>query len=350
MSLSITKLEEFLYKNNFNPISYFCFEGYCFMLEANHNNSQQSFYIYIPSRYNFKIDKKEERPIHILNTINLTFDTDFVDDEQHKEQPVRLNQDKEKLENILEYNYKKNIDLKNVPQQDILALKEIHRQLKRLKGLVENINYKLCIIYKNFLTIIRRSDNSIEFYTIQNIKENSFKKLGIVTDLEVMFDKKEKIIEDINLVRNNVYTVLQKNQGLHTQILLEMTKQQKDIFNIGEKLNTNIITLDININKLENLFNTIQTSENKIFQEIQNLEVFQSGNGIQTDISKMHSKTRLENELTKIEYLKNELGSKLNELRTKKENLLLNFDNIFFDNTIMFDLIIKNFAKLKDFA
>ena len=117
------------------------------MLEANHNNSQQSFYIYIPSRYNFKIDKKEERPIHILNTINLTFDTDFVDDEQHKEQPVRLNQDKEKLENILEYNYKKNIDLKNVPQQDILALKEIHRQLKRLKGLVENINYKLCIIY-----------------------------------------------------------------------------------------------------------------------------------------------------------------------------------------------------------
>jgi len=182
------------------------------------------------------------------------------------------------------------------------------------------------------------------------MKENSFKKLGIVTDLEVMFDKKEKVIEDINLVRNNVYTVLQKNQGLHTQILLEMTKQQKDIFNIGEKLNNNLIILDSNINKLEILFNTIQTSENKIFQEIQNLEVFQSGSGIQTDISKIHSKTKLENELTKIEYLKNELGSKLNELRTKKENLLLNFDNIFFDNTIMFDLIIKNFAKLKDFA
>ena len=347
MSLSLTKLEEFLYNNNFNPISYFCFEGYCFMLEANHNNLQQSFYIYIPSKYIFKIDKNQERPIHILNTINLTFDTDFVDDEQHKEQPVRLDED-EKLENTLENNYKKNIDLKNVPHQDVLALKEIHRQLKRLKGLVENINYKLCIIYKNFLTIIRR-DNSIEFYTIQNIKKNRFKKLGIVTDLEVMFGKKEKIIEDINLVRNNVYTVLQKNQGLHSQILLEMTKQQKDILNIGEKLNNNLIILDININKLENLFNSIHADENKIFQEIQNLEVFQTS-GIQTDISKIHSKTKLENELTKIEYLKNEICSKLNDLRAKKENLLLNFDNIFFDNTVMFDLILKNFSKLKDFV
>ena len=105
------------------------------MLEANHNNSQQSFYIYIPSRYNFKIDKKEERPIHILNTINLTFDTDFVDDEQHKEQPVRLNQDKEKLENILDYLEFSKIDFMTVDTEGY--------ELEVLDGLNLNITSPL---------------------------------------------------------------------------------------------------------------------------------------------------------------------------------------------------------------
>jgi hypothetical protein len=321
------------------------------MVEVYHNESHQNFFIYIPSKYNFILDKNTNEGRHIcnINTINLNFDTDFIDDENYKEEPLRLHNDKEKLEDILEYNYKKNIELKNVPYQDILSLKEIHRQLKRLKNLVEKIKYKLCIIYKNFLIIIRR-ENMIEFYTLQNIQESSFKKLGIVTDLEVMFNKKEKVIQDINIVRNDIYNILQKNQGLHTQILIEMSKQQKDIFNIGEKMNSNLLLLNDSISKLKKLIDTIQSEEDKIFQEIQNLELIQNGTGIQTDISKIHSKTRFENELAKIEHLKNELTSKLNFLTMKKENLLLNFDNIFFDNTIMFDLIIKNFAKLKDFS
>jgi hypothetical protein len=162
-----------------------------------------------------------------------------------------------------------------------------------------------------------------------------------------MFHKKEKMNEDINIIRNNIYDIIQKNQGVHTQILLEMSKQQKDIFNIGQTIENNIKSLDVNIKTLENCVHKLQVEENKIFENIKNLGL-EAGSTMQTDISKIHSKTKLEGELSKIEILKQQTCGTLNMLRSKKENMLLNFDNIFFDNTVMFDLITKNFAKLKE--
>lgn len=342
-SLSRSKLEDFLYNNKFEPVSYYCIKNSCFMFEIIQTETSQSFFVYIPSIYNFIIEKStDDIPVYNLNELKIDFDPNFVEDENHKENPIYLAGDNDKLENVLEYNYKKNIELRNIPKQDILTIKEIYRQLKRLRNVVENIEYKLCIFYKNFLIIIRRDCITIDFYTINGIQETSFKKLGIVSDLEVLYKKRNKIIDDVFIVKNNIYNILQKNQGLHAQILTEMFKPHKDILSIGQKMDNNILMIDNNINKLQQLINTLNEEENKIYSEIESQKILEKPNLI--------SNVKFENELLKLQHLKQELITKLRELQSKKENILLSFDNIFFDNTIMIDLIIKNFNKLKFFS
>ena len=53
-----------------------------------------------------------------------------------------------------------------------------------------------------------------------------------------------------------------------------------------------------------------------------------------------------EKELEKINNIKQELYKNIIYLRDKKQNITLEIDKVLFDNTIMFNLINKNFNKL----
>jgi hypothetical protein len=72
--------------------------------------------------------------------------------------------------------------------------------------------------------------------------------------------------------------------------------------------------------------------------------------GLHTDINIAHNRTKLQQELDKIATIKKEIAKTLGYLREKRENSILSIDKINFDNAIMFDCMIKNFAKLKDFC
>jgi hypothetical protein len=308
------------------------------MIEVIYTETSENLFIYIPSNYTIIIEKSQDDniPIYNLNELKLDFDSKFVDDDNHKEEPIHLTNDNN-LENTLEYNYKKNIELKNISKEEILSIKEIYRQLKRLRNVVENIEYKLCIIYKNFLIIIRRDGITIDFFMINNINETNFKKIGIVSDLEILYKKKSKIVDDIFIVKNNIYSILQKNQGLHSEILSNMFKPHKHVLSIGQKIHNDISIIDDNINKLHQLIKSVNNEQKKIYSQIERQEDLKNPN------------LNSEKELLKSQHLKDELITNLRELQAKKENILLTVDNIFFDNTVMYDLIIKNFNKLKYF-
>ena len=65
-----------------------------------------------------------------------------------------------------------------------------------------------------------------------------------------------------------------------------------------------------------------------------------------SDIEKTHQISKYENELSRINGVKQELIRNILIVKTKHENLSLRVDNIMFDNIIMIDAILKNFVKL----
>ena len=84
----------------------------------------------------------------------------------------------------LESNYKRVIKLKNISELNLNEIKNNNRQLKRLKFSVQDLDYKLCIIYKNFFSCIQRDGSSIDTYRIKKFMGKNQKQLIITTDLE----------------------------------------------------------------------------------------------------------------------------------------------------------------------
>jgi hypothetical protein len=255
---------------------------------------------------------------------------------------------KNKIEEQLENNYKHTISLQELSKDDTTDLKSIYRQLKRLKYCVQNIDYKLSILYKNYICSIRR-DDSISFFSIKSYPRDENKKLLLSIDLEFFYEKFETIPEEIQLVRQSIYHVLQKNQSSHGKVLEKIIENKKDITEIPKLTEIKKTKYLSMISRLENMLNTMIIAEKKILEELFELNNNENNN-LHNDIQKIHRKASLEKELDKINIIKGNIGKNITIVRQKMENSILNIDKIMFDNTVMFDSMVNNFARLKNFC
>ena len=196
MSLSLAKLENLLVSKGFVVINYFELDEACFYIELFAVKTADTFLMYIPSKYNFPITNGTNSfKIKYLDIDN----ADNVPDEYAVKQEdvdiedtygntnIELSADKKNMEEELENNYKRPISLRDISGNDTLTLKAIHRQLRRFKYCVQNLKYKLAVIYKNYICAIRR-DDSIDFFSVKNYPRNDSKKLMIIIDLETFYD------------------------------------------------------------------------------------------------------------------------------------------------------------------
>lgn len=69
--------------------------------------------------------------------------------------------------------------------------------------------------------------------------------------------------------------------------------------------------------------------------------------GLHNDINRTHEISKLENEISDIQKIKEEIIKTLFELKNKKENTMLMVDKIMFDNNVMIECVIRNFSKLE---
>lgn len=357
MPLSFTKLNEFIISKGFIPNKYFVMDGYIFYIEIFSLKTSDIFLLYIPSKYDIEPMKTENvykiKYIDMSNSDNITDEyaglPNNVDIENaYGNMQIQLSPDKEGLEEHLENNYRHTISLKDISKDDTTDLKAIYRQLKRLKYCVQNLNYKLSIVYKNYICSIKR-DDSLCCLTIKNYPREDSKKLFIVVDLETFYDKNDKLLEDIIIVRQSLYRVLERNQNLHGQVIDKIIQNKKDIVSIPHLNELKRIKYDSMMSQLEEMLSTMSEAEKKTMEELYALQDNSSA-GIQNDINRVHHKTRLEKELDKINMIRASISKNILALREKRENSTLNIDKIMFDNTVMFDCMVKNFAKLKDFC
>lgn len=347
-SLSIKKLQNLLLSKGFICDKYFVMDDTCFYIQLFSISSSENFLLYIPSKYQIRPDSSSD--VFKIKTIDLEI-TENIPDEYGVEKSEDSDQvelsDDEKLETKLENHYKRNITIEEISKSDRHSLKTVLRQAKRLKNCVENIKYKLAIIFKNFICSIRR-DDSIDCFLVKYYPREDKKKLMVIVDLETLYEKNTMLLEDLKTVRESIYKILEKNQGIHVKIFNKMLESKTDILQIPDRAIEKKTEYSNMLNELETLLKNVISEENKVLDEIVQIEKSMNDT-IHMDINKAHKKALLEKELERLFGIKNGIMKNIVSTREKLENSILNIDKIMFDNAVMFDAMTKNLELLKSF-
>lgn len=368
MVFSINKLEKLLASKGFLIRKFFIIHGLCAYIEVMSINTADIFMLSIPSRYKFNMETGNN--VYKIRYIDMgdecTRDTsdeyagspDNIDLEKaYSEIETNIspdNYDDEDDENVasrLEEAYKRPISLKDISKEDTKHVRDIFRQLKRLKYCVQSIRYKLVIVWNTYLCVLNR-DDSIECFYIKKFPVISSRKLLVACDLELFYEKLETIEHDITQVKYGIYKILDKNQDKHTRNINRMLEERNDVIKYSNDVQVKKSDFQRHIINFETLLSKTIDSEKILLEKLYNMnDRTESGlQGVHSDTSVFHQKGKIEKELSSLNKTKQEIIKNILTLKTKMEDMVLTTDKIMFDNSVMFDQILRNFIKLADVA
>lgn len=347
MGLSFNKLQEYIKSQNYTILNIFLFEKRIFFIELYNSDTGVSLLLYIPSKYKFSLS--EGSNVYKLKFVELKYKKTIEEYTNVKQEDVEevygdeeieiAPGDNEDIENHLEEKYKKHITVKDIGKDDIKDINSIARQVQRLSYNVFNITYKIGIQYKNYIVYVRRS-NDIEMFQIKHFPKKIEKKLFVIIDLEIFFEAREKVTMNVENVRNSIYKILDKNQRGNVNAMKSILENKTNFLNCSYDKTEQI---NMQIGKLEDMIATLSSRLTEIFDKINGIDR-NTGNDNDTSLKSAH----LNEEYRKIYTLREETLKTLLELRMKKENLILCIDKILFDNTVIINSMLKNFAQLQE--
>ena len=364
MALSLQKLERLLGNKGLLLKRYFTIGGMCVYIEVLVIENADIFFLYIPSKYDIKAP--EDSNAFKISAIDVNEDGTIAGDyageldnveleKQYQEVDIDINPDvrsHENLEGRLVNNYNHPLSLRDVSKQDMKQLREVFRQLKRLRLCTQSLKYKLCIVFKHYLCCIRR-DDTFEGFTIKGFSGNSDRKLYVSIDLEALYGKLGTLSLDVKTVREGVYRVLDKNQVKHTRNLQKILEHKADFVNSSEFIGRRKMKYAAYLKKLETMLEKLKLAEHGVVERISqineryNSEV--SIKGLHTDIEKTHLISKHEERLTNINIVKQDIVRNILMVKGKLEDLSLKVDKVCFDNIVMLDAILRNFVDMTEF-
>ena len=362
MPLSLKKLEKILTGKGLLPKKFFAIHGLCVYIEVLSIANADSFMLYIPSKYDIKVPGGNE--VYKARYIDITEDGNILGDyagepdnfdleKQYDKLDIDLGPDThhDDMEGHLEENYNHPLSLKDISKDDTLKLREVFRQLRRLKFCVQSIKYKLCIMFRDYICCIRR-DDTFEGFVIRNLRGPPEMKLMVSLDLETLYEKIDSVAIDIKTVREGVYNVLDKNQGKHIRNLQKILEQKNNLTAFSDVVLKKKTQYAVYLRHLEVLLANLGQSEKRNIEKLMEIEEKYgreaSLKGLHTDIERTHQVSKYETELYRINTLKQEIIRNILMVKAKHENLALKVDVLVFDNIVMMDAILKNFIKLTE--
>lgn len=354
MKVSLNKLEKFISIRGLIIKKIFTINNEAVYLELFNINNAETFMIYIPSKYTIKA--RDRSNVYKLKYLELSEDdqdeiNNYDAEKDYDEidlSPEKINSDE--LESKLKENYNKPITLNSLSKTDVENIKDVYNQLSRLQFCVQNIKYKISIIYKNYFCSIKR-DNTLECYIIKHFHKIEERRIYVNIDLENMYLKINEISKDIIKVKNGIYKVLNKNQDKNAKILQEILEQKNNINSYSDIVHKKKIKIDNYITNLEILLEKIMEKEKEIIKKILNIN---QGNqessikGLHNDIQRSQEIALEERSLDDINKTKEIIIKDMLFWKIKKQNITLMIDKIFFDNSIMLNKISLNFSKLSN--
>ena len=348
------KLESILREGGFVPKTYFVISDYCVFIQIISLKTADIFLISIPQKFKFKV--KSDKNAFKIKFIDISESGIISEDYgktpdnldiEDKYEELDLEIDREEyadMEDYLHKAYNRPIQMNEMNKEDQMDVKNNFRQLKRLRFCVQNIPYKLGIIYKNYLCILNPNGEILCFY-IKHFNGDEKKRLYIITDLEYLFKNIRETQTNLTSIKKSLFKVLNKNQNNQTdqinKILLEKSNIEyynNEIISKKEKYKSYIKKLEDNLEKLNE-------NEKRYSEELGKLS---GGNSISNDAQVSYQKNEIEKKLEKISALKDKIFRNIIQITEAQEDLYLRMDNIWFDCTVMLDAIVNNFEEVRE--
>lgn len=360
MVLSFNKLQTILSDNGIVVKKIFCIKDECIFLELLCITNANCFIMYIPSKYSISppgefdnvyelsfLDLDKNQNIALEYGIN----PDHIDlEKQYNDIDL---ENKDINENKLNDNYDHPLSLTDVKSKELKQIKEVIRQLERLKLCTKNIKYNLSIIYSNYICYNTKNDIS-ECYKIEGYSKNNNKKLLVTIDLTNFFKKLDSFLYDIITIRDGIYKILDKNQDKNVKNLQKLLNDKKDFISHSEIISENKKKYLKYLNKLESMLEKLNYKEKNILSKIYEIREINDNNnnsgvkGIHDDVEFSHKISKLENEIDNISLIKKDIITNILEVKDKLENITLNTDSLIFDVSIMTHTIFENYNSLKN--
>ena len=360
MPLSTNKLEKMLALKGFIPTRYYVMHSLIVYIEIVSITEADTFLLYIPSKYKFAAQKGNNvfkvKYVDIDESDDNTADDYAGEPDEHaventyREIDVNMSPTA-KGHNIapqLEENYKRSITLKDISTEDSKELKDIFRQLKRLRFCVQNVKYKIAIIYKNFLCAIKR-DDSIECFTIKKFHGKNCKKLFVTADLELLYEKMDSLMLNMGTIRKGLYHIMDKNHFTHGRTLQRLLDEKATIIEFSDNAYAKKVGYEKYLKESNDMLAAINKSEKHVVEQIYELNEKYNNpglKGIHNDIERSHHLSTLNQKLTEIHNIKEDIVKTIFDLKTKREDTMLTVDKIMFDNNVMVECVLRNFKDL----
>ena len=360
MVLSYEKLELLLNNNGVVIKKIFSMNQECVMLEVLCIINANCFIIYIPSKYSIPVPDLEN--VFDLDYFDLDKDENIAMEYGENPDDLDLEKNYESInlqndhitENKLNDNYNHPLSLTNNKYKEIKNVKEVVRQLNRLKFCTKNLKYNLSIIFKNYICTIK-TDNNINVFIIDSYNINNENKNLLVTiDLNNFYKKIDTFLDDIITIRDGIYKILNKNHTNNLKNLKKLLKTEKKLTIFSEKISEKKKKYNSDLLEFEKLLKKLYKKEKNIITKINDLHEKNDKNndvsikGIHTDTEYLHKVNELEKILENVYNIKQDLITEILETKEKIENLTLNTDSILFDNLIMINTIFKNYELLEN--
>lgn len=357
MTLSFNKLEKLLSGRGLLPKKYFTIHDLIIYIEVLSLSNAGCFMLYIPSKYEIELSEGDD--VYKIKYVDVTEDGHIPEDYAGQSDSIKnydgielgSNENHYDIQGYLEEKYKHPVSLKSGKNKDVIKLREVFRQLRRLKFCTQSLKYKLAIVFERHLCCIRR-DNTYECFAIQGDSLGEEKRLMVTIDLETLYEKIDTISVDIKTIRDGVCKVLDKNQNKHIREIQKMLDQKNKLLVFAGTVKEKKDKYSKALEKLEKLLADLVIVEKKnmetFVEEEEKLSRQTNLKGMNADIERSNQIYKFETEVSRINSIKQELISNILKARLKRENLSLSVDNIVFDNIVMIDAVIKNFAKLSN--
>lgn len=363
MPLSIDKLIHLFEKKEFIVRKFFVIGENCKFIEIMSINNINSYYIHIPSEYNFGVRSSDKHNTYRIKAIPIVKPDNMEDKyagklnanviaqrydeiELKSQYPYQLKECEDiDMENNMIEQYKRPIVLKDVDEEDNKTLQCIFRQLKRLRFCVQFLKYKFCIIYKSYFCVLHSND-TIECFKVKNYVENNYRDLYITIDLEVFYENNKILMDDLQELESGIRGVLDKNQHVQSKHLQIMINKQQEIISILDILHNLKLRYRTELQKFIILFKQIDKSIKIFMENINEHNVnIPKTSGRQQD-KLIQEKQKIFTRLAALYDKKEEVAKIIIHFRRQDSNLSLNIDRIMFDNNVMIDKIFKNLNQL----
>lgn len=349
--LSFEKFINFLDKRGYLCSIIYTVNNECVYAEVTCKQNSNIYYIYIPSKYQISVPSRCKycvSELKFIKDVNIKEDIIQQYGGDQEEQlgtynkiilDPRYNVSRD-IEGILSNQYDNEIKLDKKATYQNNDLKCIVRQISRLKQCFSQIEYKLALVYKKYLCVISRN-NEIDCYFVPKINY-THRNLYITFDLEMLYNTTYEDLEnDFNKIKKSMYAIFNDNRQNHLRNIMSMFTNQSKIMNTIRVIDHKDHSYSNDLKQHTQLLSQLNHKEKKLYSGVK--KMIEEKSNFTQDSKKIRKKNNMMIELKKIINLQNRLIESSTNAYKYKNNLLLEVDNILFDNIVLLDKIHQNF-------